>query len=54
MVACPRVLKMRRLLLLNCPLEIEKTEFDAKININNPEQIQQFINEENTNIKSNG
>jgi archaeal chaperonin len=41
-----------KIVLLNCPLEIEKTEFDAKININNPEQIQQFINEENMMLKA--
>ncbi|MEM2153977.1 MAG: thermosome subunit beta, partial [Nitrososphaeria archaeon] len=38
--------------LLNCPLEIEKTEFDAKININNPEQIKMFLEEENRMLKA--
>jgi len=32
--------------LLNCPLEIEKTEFDAKLNIERPEQIKAFLDEE--------
>jgi len=31
---------------LNCPLEIEKTEFDAKINITEPEQMKAFLDEE--------
>ena len=47
----PKSMENAQIALINCPLEIEKTEFDAKININNPEQIQQFINEENTILK---
>ena len=47
----PKSMENAKIALINCPLEIEKTEFDAKININNPEQIQQFINEENTILK---
>ena len=48
----PKRIENAKVVLLNCPLEIEKTEFDAKININNPEQIQQFINEENMMLKA--
>jgi archaeal chaperonin len=48
----PKRIENAKIALINCPLEIEKTEFDAKININNPEQIQQFINEENTMLKA--
>jgi archaeal chaperonin len=48
----PKRIENAKIVLLNCPLEIEKTEFDAKININNPEQIQQFINEENMMLKA--
>jgi thermosome len=48
----PKRIENAKIALLNCPLEIEKTEFDAKININNPEQIQKFINEENMILKS--
>jgi len=48
----PKRVENAKIVLLNCPLEIEKTEFDAKININNPEQIQQFINEENMMLKA--
>ncbi|MDX1371896.1 MAG: thermosome subunit beta, partial [Nitrososphaeraceae archaeon] len=47
----PKRIENAKIALLNCPLEIEKTEFDAKININNPEQIQKFIDEENTMLK---
>jgi len=48
----PKIIENAKIALINCPLEIEKTEFDAKININNPEQIQQFIDEENTILKA--
>lgn len=48
----PKRIENAKIVLLNCPLEIEKTEFDAKININNPEQIQKFINEENMMLKA--
>jgi chaperonin GroEL (HSP60 family) len=48
----PKKIENAKIVLLNCPLEIEKTEFDAKININNPEQIQKFIDEENMMLKA--
>src|SRR5918995_1189468 len=48
----PQRIENAKIALLNCPLEIEKTEFDAKININNPEQIQKFIDEENMMLKA--
>ena len=48
----PKRIENAKIVLLNCPLEIEKTEFDAKININNPEQMQKFINEENMMLKA--
>jgi thermosome len=48
----PKRIENAKIVLLNCPLEIEKTEFDAKININNPEQIQKFIDEENMMLKA--
>src|SRR2546428_7437099 len=35
-----------RIALLNAKIEVEKTEFDAKININNPDQMHLFIEEE--------
>jgi thermosome len=47
----PKRIENAKIALLNSPLEIEKTEFDAKININSPEQMQQFIDEENKMLK---
>jgi thermosome len=48
----PKRVTNAKIALLNCPLEIEKTEFDAKININNPEQIKMFLDEENKMLKA--
>jgi thermosome len=48
----PKRVTNAKIALINCPLEIEKTEFDAKININNPEQIKMFLDEENSMLKS--
>jgi thermosome len=48
----PKRVSGAKITLLNCPLEIEKTEFDAKININNPEQIKMFLDEENSMLKA--
>ena len=42
----PKRIENARIALLNCPLEIEKTEFDAKINIESPEQMETFLREE--------
>ena len=49
--AMPKHIQTAKIALVNCPLEIEKTEFDAKININSPDQMQQFIDEENRMLK---
>ncbi|MFW9970804.1 MAG: thermosome subunit beta [Candidatus Odinarchaeota archaeon] len=38
--------KDAKILLLQSALEIEKTEFDTKLQITSPEQIQQFLDEE--------
>ena len=48
----PKRIEDAKIALLNSPLEIEKTEFDAKININSPEQMQNFIDEENKMLKN--
>jgi len=48
----PRIIKDAKILLINTPLEIEKTEFDAKITINRPEQMQMFLEEEGRMLKS--
>ena len=42
----PKRIENAKIALLNCPLEIEKTEFDAKINIETPEQMEAFLREE--------
>lgn len=42
----PRRVENAKVVLLNCPLEVEKTEFDAKLNIQNPDQMKGFLNEE--------
>jgi thermosome len=42
----PKLIKDAKILLLQSALEIEKTEFDAKLQITSPDQIQQFLDEE--------
>jgi thermosome len=41
-----------KIALINSALEIEKTEFDAKLNITSPEQMKRFLDEENTMLKT--
>ena len=41
-----------KIALLNSALEIEKTEFDAKINISSPDQMNLFLEEENKMLKN--
>ncbi len=48
----PKRIENAKIALINSPLEREKTEFDAKININSPEQMQNFIDEENRMLKN--
>lgn len=48
----PKRIENAKIALLNSPLEIEKTEFDAKLNINSPEQMQRFLDEENKILQS--
>jgi thermosome len=48
----PRVIKDAKILLLNSPLEIEKTEFEAKISIDRPEQMKMFLEEETAMMKT--
>jgi thermosome len=47
----PKRVENAKIALLNAKLEIEKTEFDAKININNPEQMKLFLDEEERMLK---
>jgi thermosome len=42
----PKSVSDAKILLLQSALEIEKTEFDAKLQITSPDQIQQFLDEE--------
>jgi len=44
--AMPRRVENARIALLDCPLEIEKPDITAKINITTPEQIRAFLEEE--------
>jgi thermosome len=48
----PRRVEKAKIALLNAPLEIEKTEFEAKINISSPEQMKMFLDEENRMLKA--
>jgi thermosome len=47
----PKHIHNAKIALLNAKLEIEKTEFDAKINIERPEQMRLFIDEEERMLK---
>jgi thermosome len=42
----PKIVDGAKIALLNAKLEIEKTEFDAKINIESPDQMKSFLDEE--------
>jgi thermosome len=44
----PKRVEKARIALLNSKLEIEKTEFDAKITIESPDQMKTFLDEEET------
>src|ERR671918_67075 len=48
----PKRIEKAKIALINSALEIEKTEFDAKININSPDQMKMFLEEENKMLKS--
>ncbi|HET6730429.1 MAG TPA: thermosome subunit beta [Nitrososphaeraceae archaeon] len=48
----PKRIENARIALMNCPLEVEKLEFDTKLNISTPGQMQRFIDEENNMLKS--
>jgi thermosome len=47
----PKAVKNAKIALLDCPLEIEKTEIDAKIEITSPDQLQSFLDQEETMLK---
>ena len=48
----PKRVENAKIALINSALEIEKTEFDAKLNITSPDQMKRFLDEENTMLKS--
>ena len=48
----PKKIEGAKIVLLNSALEIEKTKFDAKLNISSPDQMQNFLNEEERMLKS--
>jgi thermosome len=47
----PKRVEKAKIALLDTSLEIEKTEFDAKINIESPDQIEAFLKQEETMLK---
>ncbi|MGN6822501.1 MAG: thermosome subunit beta, partial [Candidatus Nitrosocosmicus sp.] len=48
----PKRIDKAKIALINSALEIEKTEFDAKLNISSPDQMKRFLDEENVMLKS--
>ena len=48
----PKRIEDARIALVDVPLEVEKTEFEAKINIENPEQMKAFLDEEEKMLKT--
>ncbi len=47
----PKEIKNAKIVLLNSALEIKKTEFESKINIKSPTQIQGFLDEEEKTLR---
>ena len=48
----PKRIEKAKIALINSALEIEKTEMSAEIRINDPQQMQMFLEEENRMLKS--
>jgi len=48
----PKRVENAKIALLDASLEVEKTELDAKINIESPEQIEAFLKQEETMLKA--
>ena len=48
----PKKIEKAKIALINSALEIEKTEMSAEIRINDPQQMQMFLEEENRMLKS--
>jgi thermosome len=47
----PKSVKNPKIALLNCALEVEKTEFSAEIRISDPDQMKAFLDEETNMLK---
>jgi thermosome len=47
----PKRLEKAKIALVSAPFEIEKTEFDAKLNINDPSMMKRFLDEETKMLK---
>jgi archaeal chaperonin len=48
----PKRIEKAKIALINSPLEIEKTEMSAEIRINDPQQMQMFLEEENNMLRA--
>ena len=48
----PKRVEKAKIALVSAPFEIEKTEFDAKLNINDPSMMKKFLDEETKMLKS--
>jgi thermosome len=48
----PKRVEKANIALLNTALEVKKTQFDAKINIDNPQQMEAFLHEEESMLRS--
>jgi len=48
----PKRIENAKIALINAALEIEKTEMSAEIRINDPQQMQRFLDEQNKMLKS--
>ncbi|HKT22619.1 MAG TPA: thermosome subunit beta, partial [Nitrososphaerales archaeon] len=47
----PKAVEKAKIALISAPFEIEKTEFDAKLNINDPSMMKKFLDEETKMLK---
>ncbi|MDV3292856.1 MAG: TCP-1/cpn60 chaperonin family protein [Nitrososphaerales archaeon] len=47
----PKRMEKAKIALVSAPFEIEKTEFDAKLNINDPSMMKKFLDEETKMLK---
>ncbi|HZW84785.1 MAG TPA: thermosome subunit beta [Nitrososphaerales archaeon] len=48
----PKKVEKAKIALISAPFEIEKTEFDAKLNINDPSMMKKFLDEETKMLKT--